>query len=90
MVYACRSCNSSKGKKDLMEWMIYKKAFFPLMIIRRYLKLTYQYCEDQELLDLPVEAVEQMDLPFKIQFIPTKFPPPNELKLNITVCHSAL
>src|SRR5690554_4453576 len=50
LIYACRSCNSSKGKKDLMEWMDYKKDFFPLMVIRRYLKLIFQYCEEHELL----------------------------------------
>jgi hypothetical protein len=32
LVYACRSCNSSKGKKDLMEWMTAQKQFPPLMI----------------------------------------------------------
>lgn len=83
LIYACRSCNSSKGKKDLMEWMDYKNDFFPLMVIRRYLKLTYQFCEEQELLDLRVEEVEDMELPFKAQFIPTKYPNPNTLKLNI-------
>ena len=46
LIYACRSCNSSKGKKDLMEWMEYKNSFPPLMILRRYLKLviTYRGC----------------------------------------------
>ena len=32
LIYACRSCNSSKGKKDMMEWMDYKKSFPPLNI----------------------------------------------------------
>jgi len=53
------------------------------MVIRRYLKLTYQYCEEQGLLDLSVEDVEGMELPFKAQFIPTKYPKPITLKLNI-------
>lgn len=83
LIYACRGCNSSKGKKDLMEWMDYKNDFFPLMIIRRYLKLTFQYCEKHQLLDLSVEEIKEMDLPFKTQFIPTKYPNPNTLKLNI-------
>ena len=25
LIYACKSCNSSKGKKDLMEWMDFRK-----------------------------------------------------------------
>ena len=83
LIYACRSCNSSKGKKDLMEWMIYKEDFFPLMVIRRYLKLTFQYCDENGLLDLPVEEAEQMELPFKVQYIPTDFPAPDTLRLTI-------
>lgn len=51
LIFACRICNSSKGKKDLMEWMSLRDQFLPLMIIRRYLKLTFNYCSDNELLD---------------------------------------
>jgi hypothetical protein len=36
LIYACRTCNSSKGKKDLMEWMNYREVFLTLMTIRRY------------------------------------------------------
>lgn len=46
LIFACRKCNSSKGKKDLMEWMSFRGKFFPLMVIRRYLKLTYNYCNE--------------------------------------------
>lgn len=83
LIFACRTCNSSKGKKDLMEWMNTKGEFLPLMIIRRYLKLTFSYCYKYELLDKKIEEVEGMELPFKIKFIPTKYPKPNELKMNI-------
>ncbi len=44
LILACKTCNSSKGKKDLMTWMYSKNQFLPLMIIRRYLKLVYSYC----------------------------------------------
>lgn len=83
LIYACRSCNSSKGKKDLMEWMIYQEDFFPLMIIRRYLKLTFQYCEEEGLLDLLVEEAKEMELPSKVEYIPVDFPNPDSLRLNI-------
>jgi Fe-S cluster biogenesis protein NfuA len=43
LIYACKTCNSSKGKKDLIEWMTLQGKFPPLMIIRRYLKLTFNY-----------------------------------------------
>jgi hypothetical protein len=47
LIFACRSCNSSKGKKDLMEWMAFRGKFLPIMIIRGYLKLTFNYCSEQ-------------------------------------------
>ncbi len=82
LIFACRSCNSSKGKKDLMEWMNYRDEFLPLMIIRRYLKLTFAYCSKKDLLDKSVEEIMEMKLPFKLEYIPTNYPLPNELKLN--------
>jgi hypothetical protein len=83
LIFACKSCNSSKGKKDLMEWMIFRGQFLPLMIIRRYLKLTFNYCNQNELLDKNIEELKGLELPFKIDLLPTSFPKPNELKLNI-------
>ncbi len=83
LVFACRTCNSSKGKKDLMEWMNLRGHFLPLMIIRRYLKLTFNYCNTNGLLDKSIEELKEMELPFKIDLLPTSFPKPNELKLTI-------
>ena len=83
LIYSCRTCNSSKGKKDLMEWMIFRGQFLPLMIIRRYLKLTFNYCNDHALLDNKIEDLKDMELPFKIDLLPINFPNPNELILNI-------
>lgn len=83
LIYACKTCNSSKGKKDLMEWMGYRREFIPIMIIRRYLKLTFNYCLENELLDKKIEALRKMELPFKIELLPTSFPNPSKLILNI-------
>ena len=83
LIFACKTCNSSKGKKDLMEWMAYRGEFLPLMIIRRYLKLTFKYCNENGLLDKKIEDLKGLELPFKIELLPTNFPKPNELKLNI-------
>lgn len=66
-----------------MEWMVFRKQFLPLMIIRRYLKLTFNYCNDNGLLDKQVDELINMELPFRIDLLPTNFPPPNELVLNI-------
>lgn len=83
LIFACRTCNSSKGKKDLMEWMNFRGQFLPLMIIRRYLKLTFNYCNDNGLLDKKIEELKEMELPFKIVLLPTSYPNPNELTLII-------
>ncbi|MFU8843696.1 MAG: HNH endonuclease, partial [Bacteroidales bacterium] len=79
LVFACWTCNSSKGKKDLMEWMNFRGQFLPLMIIRRYLKLTFNYCNYNGLLDKNIEELKEMELPFKINLLPTNYPNPNEL-----------
>lgn len=83
LIFACRTCNSSKGKKDLMEWMNYRGQFLPLMIIRRYLKLTYNFCNDNGLLDKKIEELKGLELPFKIDLLPTSYPKPTELELTI-------
>ncbi len=83
LILACRACNSSKGKKDLMEWMNFRGQFLPLMIIRRYLKLTFNYCNENGLLDKQIEELKDLQLPFRIDLLPINFPKPNELILNI-------
>jgi len=81
LIFACKSCNSSKGKKDLMEWMIFRGQILPLMIIRRYLKLSFNYCNQNGLLDKNISELKGLKLPFKIELLPTNFPKPNELIL---------
>ncbi|MEA3495279.1 MAG: HNH endonuclease signature motif containing protein [Bacteroidota bacterium] len=83
LVFACQVCNSSKGKKDLMEWMEFRKEFLPLMIIRRYLKLTFKYCIENKLLEKKVEELKDIDLPFRVDLLPTSYPEPTKLLLNI-------
>jgi hypothetical protein len=83
LIFACKACNSSKGKKDLIEWMIFKDKFLPLMIIRRYLKLTFNYCIKHSLIDKSIEEIKELELPFKIELLPTSYPSPSELILNI-------
>ncbi len=81
LIYACRSCNSSKGKKDMMEWMGYKKAFPPLMILRRYLKLVVIYCLENNLMKCSMSELKNQKHPFNIEYIPVSYPKPNELVL---------
>jgi hypothetical protein len=83
LIFACKTCNSSKGKKDLMEWMMFRGKFLPLMIIRRYIKLTYTYCHSNGLLDKNIDELKDIKLPFRIDLLPTSFPKPTELILNM-------
>lgn len=83
LIFACKSCNSSKGKKDLIEWMNFREEFLPLMIIRRYLKLTFNYCLENQLIDKNIEELKDLELPFKIELLPTSYPKPNKLILNV-------
>ncbi len=84
LIFACRTCNSSKGKKDLLEWMNYRGQFLPLMIVRRYLKLTFNFCNENGLLDKKIAELDKLGLPFIIELLPLKFPNPGELVLNIS------
>jgi len=90
LIFACRTCNSSKGKKDLMEWMGLRGQFLPLMIIRRYLKLTFNYCIENDLIDKKIEELKDKILPFRIELLPTTYPNPNELTLNIEKHENAM
>lgn len=81
LIYACKTCNSSKGKKDLMEWMNYRNSFPPLMVLRRYLKLIINHCVENDLMELSPKDLEGRQLLFSIEHIPLNFPSPSELKL---------
>jgi hypothetical protein len=61
----------------------FKEQFLPLMIIRRYLKLTYSYCINNELIDKQIIDLTGMELPFRIYLLPTSFPQLTDLMLNI-------
>jgi hypothetical protein len=82
LIYACRPCNSSKGKKDLMEWMNSKGMFPPLMILRRYLKLIIEFCIQENLMDSFIEDLRNQNYPFNVEFVPIDFPKPNLLKMT--------
>jgi hypothetical protein len=83
LIYACRPCNSSKGKKDLMEWMESREQFPPLMILRRYLKLILEFCVRENLMDSLIEDLRNKNYPFKIEYVPVSFPKPNLLRMTM-------
>ncbi len=83
LIRACSTCNSSKGKKDLLEWMAQNNKFPPLMILRRYLKLVIFYCLENNLMESSIEDLTNTPLPFKFQYIPVSYPGPGELILSV-------
>jgi hypothetical protein len=51
-VYACQSCNSSKGEKDIFYWYgLERKEEIPPMVLSKYLKLVYDFHEARGSLD---------------------------------------
>lgn len=81
LVCACKSCNSSKGSVDMMQWFYMHDKFPPLMILRRYLKLVYNYLKEKNLLDEYIEDIDDSSFPFTLSYIPLNFPRPDELIL---------
>jgi hypothetical protein len=78
-VWACRSCNSSKGKRDLFDWWgtAGRMGLPPLFVVRVYLKQAIHYAEDQGLLGLTAAAVGGH--PYRYDLLPVKYPPLGEL-----------
>ena len=53
-----------------------------LLLLRRYLKLAIEMCEERLLTDTPL--AEAPELPFVLSAIPRAFPPPGDLQLWVT------
>ena len=62
LVWACRSCNSSKCATDALEWLAQRKQFPPLLLLRRYLKLAIELCRERGLMETKLENTPE--LPF--------------------------
>lgn len=79
LVWACRSCNSSKCARDALEWLAQRGEFPPLLLLRRYLKLAVEIARERAVMDIPLSQAP--DLPFSLAAIPNKYPPPGQLRL---------
>ena len=81
LIWACRSCNSSKHGRDMLVWAN-AKGFFPsILLLRRYIKIVARYCEENGYMDTDLDHFTQTNVPFDVRLLPTKFPPLPELKL---------
>ena len=65
----------------MLEWHSKRNEFPSILILRRYLKLVYNYCDDHSLLDISIEEALTMTLPFNIKLIPVDYPTPDKLVL---------
>lgn len=79
LVWACRSCNSSKCARDALEWLKEKNEFPPILLLRRYLKLAIEIGREINIMDIP--PAEAPELPFSLSAIPQTFPQPGQLRL---------
>jgi len=80
LVFACRSCNSSKGKRDVLAWSASRGTFLPLSVIRRYLKLSILHAHAHDLIDMSVGSASGIELPFAMDLIPMTYPKPVDLR----------
>lgn len=81
LVLACRSCNSSKSDKDLIEWMNKNGKEPSILIYRRYLKILITYCREKEIINESIENIAELNLPFNFSLISDKILPISSLKL---------
>jgi len=82
LVWACRSCNSSKSAKDALEWLVQRNQFPSLLLLRRYLKLAIEIATVRGAMDSLVATAPEM--PFSLAAIPRAFPSPTELRLWVS------
>ncbi len=85
LIWACRTCNSSKGSKDMLEWLNEKGQFPPLLLLRRYLKLAIELCQENGIME--TELINAPELPISLAAIPINYPQPSQLqlwKINLT------
>lgn len=68
IVYVCGSCNSSKGKKDLISWFLQRHEMPHYYLIGHYLKQVFLYTRDNGLMGLSVEDAPS-NLPFELSGI---------------------
>ena len=54
-----------------------RNQFPPLYLLRRYLKIVIEYCQQHDLMAVPIPVDESVlpELPFCFEAIPQKFPP---------------
>ncbi len=81
IIYACRSCNSSKGSKDMVLWLVSKGQFPAILVFRRYLKLGARWCEENDLMDAAWADLPDAAVLFDKRSLRVQWPSLSELRL---------
>ncbi len=63
----------------MLEWLSEKGQFPPLLLLRRYLKLAIEICQEMGVMEKEVSAAPE--LPISLKSIPLSYPQPDKLKL---------
>lgn len=84
VVWACRSCNSARGARDLLAWYAVRNTLPPLLILRTYLELALLWFEREDLLGCPLDDRAVAESPFKLDCLPDHLPSPSGLSLWTT------
>lgn len=74
LVWACRSCNSAKNARDLLEWYASRNNFPPVLLMRRYLKLAVAESRALGIMDVPLSEAPKVT--FSLDYIPLSYPDP--------------
>lgn len=65
IIFVCKHCNSSKGKKELLQWFMQDQNRFPSpFVLGHYLKQINLYAMENDLLGKSISELEGMTLPF--------------------------
>ena len=64
-----------------MVWYNERGQFPSIMVLRRYLKLVHQQCQELGIMDKQLEEVDNLTLPFSLSEIPTNFPKCSDMSL---------
>lgn len=84
-VLACRRCNSSKGCKDVVQWLAERGELPTICLYRRYLKLCLEYARQKGLLELPLDQLPD-NMPFAVESTMIHYGPPNRIKHWVVPC----
>lgn len=85
LIMVCRSCNSSKGTRDLLAWHYEHGVFPPMRVLAHYLKLVNQYAVDNGLLSRSLDELSNMDLPFDFHYMPRSYPQPEDANESLPI-----